>query len=317
MKPNEIAVVAGAAGFVGTHLTERLMAQGLQVIAIDNFITGSPENIEYLSKYDALRFIEHDISIPLKIDGPVDYIFDMACPASPTDFIPLKMEILRATSLGLYNLLELAKDKQATLLFTSSSEVYGDPHENPQEESYRGNVSTVGPRAIYDEGKRYGEAMVMTYHRQYDLRTRIVRIFNTYGERMNPADGRAIPTFIRQAIHNDDITVFGDGSQTRSPQYISDLIDGILALVQSDVVTPVNIGNPREMTILELARLIVKLAGSDSQIITDLPMPKDDPMQRKPDIEKAKKLLDWAPKVNLEDGLNTTIDWFRKIEGIR
>lgn len=288
------------------------MNKGFKVIGVDNFVTGSENNIELLSKNSQFVFMEHDVSKPIQIAEKVDYVFDMACPASPTDFERLRMEILLACSFGTFNLLSLAKEKNALFLFSSSSEVYGDPLENPQIESYRGNVNTLGLRSIYDEGKRYGESMTMTFHREYDLRTRIVRIFNTYGERMRANDGRAIPTFINQAIRNEDISIFGDGSQTRSPQYVSDLVNGILALAQSEVIEPVNIGNPTEMTMVALAALIIQLTESDSKIVSTAPLPEDDPKLRRPDISRARRLLNWVPQVSPELGLKRTIGWFRE-----
>ena len=306
------AIVAGAAGFIGSHLSEALLKHGLCVVGVDNFVTGSQKNIQHLSRDSQFSFVEHDVSRPLSIPGKVEYIFDFACPASPTDFDRLKMEILLAGSLGTFNLLSLANEKHARFLFSSSSEVYGDPEKSPQEESYRGNVNTLGIRAIYDEGKRYGESMVMTFHRKYGLETRIVRIFNTYGEQMRKDDGRAIPTFINQALLNEDITIFGAGLQTRSPQYISDLIAGILALTKSDVVEPVNIGNPVEMSMIELSKLIIRLADSKSKLVFNNPLPQDDPLRRLPDISRAKRLLAWIPHVSPETGLKRTIEWFRE-----
>jgi dTDP-glucose 4,6-dehydratase len=317
MKEKEVALVAGAAGFVGSHLSEALLHKGINVIGVDNFVTGSEDNVEILSKNEDFEFIRHDISTPLPDVGQVNYVYDMACPASPTDFDRLKMEILLAGSLGVYNLLEYSKDHNAQFVFSSSSEVYGDPLENPQKESYRGNVNTLGIRAIYDEGKRYGEAMTMTYNRKYDLDTRIVRIFNTYGERMRSDDGRAIPTFISQAVQNKNITVFGDGSQTRSPQYVSDLVTGIIALSESNIEEPVNIGNPAEMTLTELAQLIISLANSKSKIQYIPLIPEDDPKKRKPDITRAKKILNWEPIVTPQVGLLRTIEWFKlKLQNI-
>lgn len=313
MSKKKIALVAGAAGFIGTHLTERLIEkENYDVVGVDNFITGSRYNVEYLKKYPEFSFIEHDIKNPLEIKKDIDVIFDMACPASPKDFDPLKINILEANSLGIYNLLELAREKGAKFVFSSSSEVYGDALVNPQPESYTGNVNTTGIRAIYDEGKRFGESMVTTFHRQYKLPIRIVRIFNTYGERMRANDGRAIPTFINQALKNIDVTVFGDGTQTRSPQYVSDLVDGIIKLTNSDITTPVNIGNPDEMTINKLAERIISLTNSTSKI-TYKPLPQiHDPKMRMPDITKAKKELNWEPKVSFEEGMKKTIEWFKK-----
>ncbi len=312
MNKEKIALVAGAAGFIGSHLTERLITQnGYKVIGIDNFVTGSTENITYLSQFPEFEFIEHDIKEPLNIPEKIDAIYDFACPASPTDFDRLKMAILEANSLGIYHLLELAKTNNATFVFSSSSEVYGDAEISPQAEDYTGNVNTTGIRAIYDEGKRFGESMVMTFHRAYGLPTRIVRIFNTYGERMRADDGRAIPTFINQALLNAEITIFGDGSQTRSPQYVSDLVDGIMKLAKSNIVTPTNIGNPDEMTMIELAQKIIALTDSGSKLVFQ-PLPHmHDPKMRKPDITKAMRELGWSPQVPFGVGMQKTIDWFR------
>ncbi|MBL7036930.1 GDP-mannose 4,6-dehydratase [Candidatus Microgenomates bacterium] len=311
MTKKKIALVAGAAGFIGTHLTERLITkENYQVIGVDNFVTGSRDNIKHLSVYPEFTFLEHDIKDPMDIKEKVDVIFDMACPASPTDFIPLKIEIIEST-LGIYHLLQLAREKQAKFVFSSSSEVYGDALVNPQPEDYTGNVNTTGIRSAYDEGKRFGEAMVMAFHRKYKMDTRIVRIFNTYGERMRANDGRAIPTFINQALKNEDVTVFGDGTQTRSPQYISDLVSGIIKLTNSDITTPTNIGNPDEMTINKLAEKIVNLTNSTSKL-THVPLPQiHDPKVRKPDISKAKSELDWEPKVTFNEGMKKTIEWFK------
>lgn len=310
---HQTVVIAGAAGFIGSHLAETLLKQDARVIGLDNFVTGSHANIELLKKYEQFSFHEHDISQPITIAEPVQYVMDMACPASPTDFARLRMAILKACNHGTYNLLELARQKQATFVFSSTSEVYGDPLEHPQKEDYRGNVNPIGPRSIYDEGKRFGEAMCMAFTREYDLKTRIVRIFNTYGERMRPDDGRAIPTFIHQALTNQDITVFGDGTQTRSPQYVSDLVRGILSLAVSDVAVPVNMGNPGELSIQKLAEMIVTMTGSQSRIIEAQPLPEDDPKVRQPDISRAKALLGWEPEVSLEAGLKTTIAWFKQL----
>lgn len=312
MSKERVAVVAGAAGFIGSNLSEKLITEeDYRVIGIDNFITGSENNISYLSKFPEFEFIQHDIKEPIALKEKVDAVFDFACPASPTDFDVLKTNILEANSLGIYQLLQLARANDALFVFSSSSEVYGDALENPQNEEYNGNVNTTGMRAIYDEGKRFGESMVMTFNRAYGLPTRIVRIFNTYGERMRANDGRAIPTFINQALLGEDITIFGDGNQTRSPQYISDLLDGILKLSKSNIDSPVNIGNPDEMTMNELASRIVQLTDSGSKIIYK-PLPHmHDPKVRRPDINKAKELLGWEPKVDFETGMKKTIDWFR------
>jgi len=261
--------------------------------------------------YPEFQFIQHDIKEPLELPDKIDAVYDFACPASPIDFDRLKMTILEANSLGIYNLLQLAKANSATFVFSSSSEVYGDAEVNPQPEDYSGNVNTTGIRAIYDEGKRFGESMVMTFHRAYGLPTRIVRIFNTYGERMRADDGRAIPTFINQALRNADITIFGDGSQTRSPQYISDLVNGILKLTRSNVVQPVNIGNPYEMTMIELATKIIELTDSGSKLVYQSLPHEHDPKVRKPDISRATDLLGWSPEVTFDTGMKRTIEWFR------
>lgn len=312
MIKEKIAVVAGAAGFIGSHLSERLITkEGYRVYGIDNLVTGSGDNIQLLSRFPEFEFIEHDIKHEIAIPERIDAVYDFACPASPTDFDKLKMNILEANSLGIYNLLQLARTDNAMFIFSSSSEVYGDAEINPQDEDYNGNVNTTGSRSIYDEGKRFGESMVMTFHRAYDLPTRIVRIFNTYGERMRADDGRAIPTFINQALINAEITIFGDGKQTRSPQYVSDLVEGIIKLTKSDLTFPVNIGNPEEMTMVEMASRIVSLAGSGSKLVYQ-PLPHiHDPKVRKPDISRAQRELGWSPQVPFDIGMRRTIDWFR------
>ncbi|HLL61247.1 MAG TPA: UDP-glucuronic acid decarboxylase family protein [Candidatus Nitrosocosmicus sp.] len=305
------ALVTGAAGFIGNHLCEQLLLDDYKVIGVDNFITGSQENIDYLNEFPNFTFIEQDINEPFELNQKIDYIYDFACPASPVDFTRLKILIGKVCSIGTLNLLELAKRNDSIFLFASTSEVYGDPLENPQKESYTGNVNIIGPRGIYDEGKRFSESLIMAFHREYKLKTRIVRIFNTYGERMRANDGRVIPNFITQALKNEDITVQGDGSQTRSIQYVSDLIDGILKLAQSNITEPINIGNPIEMTIKELAEKIIKMTNSTSQL-KYLPLPEDDPKLRCPDITKARELLGWEPKISPDEGLQRTIEWFRK-----
>ncbi|MBI2009938.1 MAG: GDP-mannose 4,6-dehydratase [Candidatus Chisholmbacteria bacterium] len=305
-------LVTGAAGFIGSHLAEVLLNQGNEVVGVDNFITGSRENIDHLqSVYPKFTFLERDISQPLDVDEELDYIFHFACPASPADFERLRFNILTTGCFGTFYLLQLAQSKEATFVFASSSEVYGDPEQHPQREKYRGNVNTTGPRAVYDESKRYGETMLTVFHDEFGLDTRMVRIFNTYGERMRLHDGRAIPAFITQALLDEDLTVFGDGSQTRSIQYISDLIGGVLLLAESDVIEPVNIGNPQEITMKLLAEEIIILSKSKSKIVYR-PLPKDDPKRRQPDISTAKQLLDWEPRVMPEEGLLRTIDWFRR-----
>lgn len=312
MQTTKTSLVAGAAGFIGTHLAEALLNRGERVIGIDSMISGSSKNVERLIRNPNFTFIEHDISEPLDLQENPQFIYNFACPASPTDLERLRIVILRACSLGSYNLLELARKKNARYIFASTSEVYGNPLEHPQKETYHGNVSITGVRAVYDEGKRYGETMLTVFHREYGVETRTVRIFNTYGEYMKHDDGRAIPAFINQAIRNEDMTIFGEGLQTRSIQYISDLIRGILLLAESDVTFPINIGNPYEITMIELAGLIKRLAGSGSKIVQTQPLPEDDPLVRKPDVSRAKRFLNWEPVVSPEQGLKTTIDWFRK-----
>ncbi len=307
-----VSVVTGAAGFLGSHLTDRLLAAGHQVIGIDNLITGNMANLAHLEGDDRFRFIEHDVSTFINVEGPVDNILHFASPASPIDYLELPIQTLKVGSLGTHNSLGLARAKGARFLLASTSEVYGDPLVHPQPESYWGNVNPVGPRGVYDEAKRFGEAITMAYHRVHGVEARIVRIFNTYGPRMRPNDGRVVPAFVDQALDGQPITVFGDGSQTRSFCYVADLIEGILRLLQSEIASPVNIGNPREMTILEFANSIVDAIGSDSRIVFK-PLPIDDPKVRRPDISKARRRLDWQPQVDFEDGIATTIDYFRSL----
>ena len=304
-------LVTGGAGFIGSHLCEVLLGQGKKVICIDNFVTGKKENIAELLENENFSFVEHDISNPLEISESVDQIFELASPASPVDFPKIPIEILTTGSLGLKNVLDFAVEKKARVLHTSTSEVYGDPLEHPQKESYWGNVNPIGERSCYDEAKRFGEALMMAYKRKKGLDPRIVRIFNTYGPKMRPDDGRVVPTFIKQALSNQPISVFGDGKQTRSFCFVKDEVAGLIALMESDYSLPVNIGNPSEITILEFAKKIVELCGSKSQIDFK-PLPKDDPVRRKPDISLAKEKLGWEPKVSLEEGLKKTIDWFKK-----
>lgn len=302
-------VITGAAGFIGSHLCDRFIAEGDEVIAIDNFITGSPENIEHLFGNPRFKFIYYDITNYTHVPGNVDYVLHFASPASPVAYMAYPIQTLKVGALGTHKMLGLAKEKSARFLLASTSEVYGDPLVHPQKEDYWGNVNPIGVRGVYDEAKRYAEAITMAYHRYHNVQTRIARIFNTYGPRMKPDDGRAIPSFIYQALQNQDVTVFGDGSQTRSICYIDDLVEGIFRLLLSDVVDPVNIGNPDEITILELAELIIKLCNSRSRIVfRDLP--EDDPKIRQPDISKAIELLGWKPKVNRYEGLGRTIDFF-------
>ena len=304
-------VVTGGAGFLGSHLTDRLLLEGHEVIAIDNLITGNTANLEHI-RDPRFTFIHYDVTNYLYVDGKVDFVFHFASPASPIDYLELPIQTLKVGSLGTHKALGLAKNKGAGFLLASTSEVYGDPQINPQPEEYWGNVNPVGPRGVYDEAKRFAEAMTMAYHTFHGVETRIVRIFNTYGPRNRPNDGRVVPSFINQAIRNQPITVFGKGDQTRSFCYVSDLIDGIYKLMLSNERMPVNIGNPHEMTILEFARLIIELTGSRSEIIYK-PLPQDDPTVRRPDIAKARKLLGWEPKVDVRSGLTKTIEFYRKM----
>jgi dTDP-glucose 4,6-dehydratase len=299
------SVVTGGAGFLGSHLCDRLLAEGHEVICIDNLITGDTSNIAHLLGNTKFSFVRHDVTNYIFIDGTVEFVFHFASPASPIDYLKLPIQTLKVGSLGTHKALGLAKAKGARFFIASTSEVYGDPLIHPQKESYWGNVNPVGPRGVYDEAKRFSEAMTMAYHRYHGLETRIVRIFNTYGERMRMNDGRAIPAFMSQAIQNEDVTVFGDGSQTRSVCYVSDLIDGIYRLMISDYDMPMNIGNPEEVTMLELAKEIVRLTGSRSKIIFQ-DLPEDDPKIRQPDITKAKELLGWEPLVQRTEGLKRT-----------
>ncbi len=310
-------VVLGGAGFIGSHLCERLLRGGAdEIISLDNFLTGDARNVAELPMLGDFLAVRHDVTEPIRIAGHVDYIFNLASPASPIDYAQLPIETLRAGSLGTENGLRLAHEKGAVFLHASTSEIYGDPLVHPQPESYWGNVNPIGPRSVYDEAKRYAEALVMAYHRTYGVRTRIARIFNTYGPRMRLADGRVVPAFMGQALRGEDFTVFGDGSQTRSFCYVRDLIDGLMRLAPSDVTEPVNFGNPREMTILEFAEAVRAAAGSGGRILFK-PLPKDDPKQRRPDITRARTLLGWEPRVPLEEGLVETLAWFRKALGVR
>jgi len=309
-------VITGAAGFIGSHLAEALLDRDYTVVGIDNLLTGDVANIAHLVNRD-FQFIKHDVTNYIFIEGPVDYVLHWASPASPIDYLELPIPTLKVGALGTHKALGLAKEKRATFVIASTSEVYGDPLEHPQKETYWGNVNPVGPRGVYDEAKRFAEAMTMAYHRFHGLDTKIVRIFNTYGPRMRVNDGRAVPAFMSQALRNEDVTVFGDGSQTRSFTYISDLVDGIIRLMLSNVNDPVNIGNPREMTIKEIAETIIRMTGSKSRV-TYKPLPTDDPKQRRPDITRARTLLNWEPKVELEQGLVKTIEYFRsKVAQVR
>jgi dTDP-glucose 4,6-dehydratase len=302
-------VITGAAGFIGSHLSEALLDRGYEVIGIDNLLTGDIANIAHLTNRD-FTFIKHDVTNYIFVDGPVHFVLHWASPASPIDYLELPIPTLKVGALGTHKALGLAKEKKARFVLASTSEVYGDPLEHPQKESYWGNVNPVGPRGVYDEAKRFAEAMTVAYHRYHHLDTKIVRIFNTYGPRMRVHDGRAVPEFISQCLRDEDVTVFGDGSQTRSFTYISDLVDGIIRLMLSDVNDPVNIGNPRETTIAEIAQTIIRMTGARSKIVYR-PLPTDDPKVRQPDITRAKNLLKWEPKVTLEDGLVKTIEYFR------
>ncbi|MCU1233927.1 MAG: NAD-dependent epimerase/dehydratase [Candidatus Solibacter sp.] len=305
-------VVSGAAGFIGSHMCDRLLDEGHSVTALDNFLTGSSANLAHLKSHPNFRFVEQDITKPFTVEGPVDCVLNMASPASPKDYLEHPIETLDVGSLGTRNMLELALAKNARFLVTSTSECYGDPLVHPQVETYWGNVNPVGPRSCYDESKRFAEAITMAYHRKHGVRTNIARIFNTYGPRMKLDDGRVVPAFLDQALRGESMTVFGSGSQTRSFCYVSDLVDGLFRLMLSEERYPVNLGNPREMTILEFAEHIRKMTGTASQIVFQ-PLPEDDPKQRKPDITKARTILGWEPRVALEDGLRETVAYFRGV----
>ncbi|MBN2200979.1 SDR family oxidoreductase [bacterium] len=307
-------LVTGGAGFLGSHLCEALLRRGHEVIAMDNLLTGSVDNISHI-RSDRFSFIRYDVTNYVYVDGPLDYILHFASPASPRDYLEFPIQTLKVGSLGTHKALGLAREKKAVFLLASTSEVYGDPLVHPQPETYWGNVDPVSPRGVYDEAKRFAEAITMAYHRSHGVDTRIVRIFNTYGPRMRPEDGRAVPAFVPQALRGEPITVFGDGSQTRSFCYVTDLVDGILRLLESGIHTPVNIGNPDERTILELVHAILEITGSDSAVV-HRPLPVNDPKVRQPDITLARIRLEWEPKVSLEDGLKTTIDWFRRKLGM-
>ncbi len=305
----KVAVVTGGAGFLGSHLCDFFVSEGFKVFAVDNLITGNLKNIEPHKKNKNFTSVKHDVSKEIKISGPVDYILHFASPASPVDYLNHPIPTMKVGSLGTHNALGLAKAKKATFLMASTSEVYGDPLEHPQKETYWGNVNPIGPRGVYDEAKRFSEAITLAYHRQHKIDTKIVRIFNTYGPRMRIKDGRVVPNFIDQALHGKSLTVYGKGDQTRSFCYYSDLVDGILKLLFSKETGPINIGNPREFTILEFAKMVQDFTGSKSKIIYE-PIPQDDPKQRRPDITLARTKLKWEPKVPLEKGLRETIDWF-------
>jgi dTDP-glucose 4,6-dehydratase len=315
MSHKKTAVVTGAAGFLGSHLSDLLLAKGYKVIGLDNLITGNVRNIEHLAGNADFEFIKHDVTKFIFLPGKVDLIFHFASPASPIDYLQIPIQTLKVSSLGTHNALGLAKEKGATFLIASTSECYGDPLEHPQKETYWGNVNPIGPRGCYDEAKRFAEAITMAYHRFHKLDTKIVRIFNTYGPRMRLDDGRVVPAFIGQALQGRPLTLFGDGSQTRSFCYVSDLLDGIYRLSQSDYHEPVNIGNPAEMTVLEFAKRIQAITGCTSPIECK-PLPTDDPKQRRPDISLAKKLLGWEPKVTFDEGIPQTIAYFRNFLSI-
>ncbi|TXK72551.1 UDP-glucuronic acid decarboxylase family protein [Mesonia sp. HuA40] len=308
--PKQRVLITGAAGFLGSHLCDKFIQEGFHVIAMDNLITGDLKNIEHLFHLEQFEFYHHDVTKFVHVPGNLDYILHFASPASPIDYLKIPIQTLKVGSLGTHNLLGLAKEKKARILIASTSEVYGDPLVHPQNESYYGNVSTIGPRGVYDEAKRFQESITMAYHRFHGLETRIVRIFNTYGPRMRLNDGRVIPAFIGQALRGEDLTVFGDGSQTRSFCYVSDQIEGIYRLLLSDYVYPVNIGNPHEISIKDFAEEIIKLTGTKQKVIYK-ELPQDDPMQRQPDISCAKKILGWEPQVNRAEGMKITYDFFK------
>ncbi len=311
---NKVAVVTGGAGFLGSHLCDRLLREDHEVICIDNLLTGNLENIAHLFGEPGFSFIKHDVTNFIHVPGKVDFVLHFASPASPIDYLELPIQTLKVGSLGTHKALGLAKDKHAVFLLASTSEVYGDPLVHPQQESYWGNVNPIGPRGVYDEAKRFAESMTMAYHRFHGVQTRIVRIFNTYGPRMRLKDGRALPAFISQALTGQDLTVFGDGNQTRSFCYVDDLVDGIYRLLLSGENYPVNIGNPEEITINQMAEEVIRLTGSKSKII-NMPLPEDDPKIRKPDITRAKTILGWSPKVDRETGVMKTIEYFRQAMG--
>lgn len=305
-------LITGAAGFLGSHLCDRFIKEGYSVVAMDNLITGDLKNIEHLFPLEDFEFFHHDVSNFVHVAGELDYILHFASPASPIDYLKIPIQTLKVGSLGTHNLLGLAKAKNARLLIASTSEIYGDPLVHPQNEEYYGNVNTIGPRGVYDEAKRFQESMTMAYHRFHGLETRIVRIFNTYGPRMRLNDGRVIPAFMGQALRGEDITIFGDGSQTRSFCYVDDQVEGIYRLLLSDYAGPVNIGNPNEISIKDFAEEIIKLTGTDQKVIY-MDLPQDDPMKRKPDITLAKKILGWEPKVSREEGMKITYEYFKTL----
>ena len=309
---SKTVLITGAAGFLGSHLCDRFIAEGFRVIGMDNYITGDQDNIQHLFNYPNFEFIEHDVTSHIDIVQPIDYILHFASPASPIDYLKIPIQTLKVGSLGTHNLLGLAKAKKSRILIASTSEVYGDPLVHPQSEDYFGNVSAIGPRGVYDEAKRFQEAITMAYHRFHGLDTRTARIFNTYGPRMRLNDGRVIPAFMGQSLRGEDLTVFGDGSQTRSFCYVDDLIEGLYRLLFSDYTLPVNLGNPDEITIIEFAEEILALTNTN-QKIKYKPLPKDDPLKRQPDISLAKKILNWAPKVDRREGMKKTLEYFRTL----
>ncbi len=308
------ALVTGGAGFLGSHLCERLLAEGYRVICMDNLITGDAGNVAHLDGSPNFEYAEHDATEHIDVRGPLDEVYHFASPASPKDFERIPIQILEVGASGTHNALGLARAKGARFMLASTSEVYGDPLVHPQHEGYLGNVNPVGPRGVYDEAKRYAEAITMAYHRHHGVDTRIVRIFNTYGPRMRPDDGRMIPNFISQALSGSPLTVYGDGSQTRSVQYVDDLVEGAFRLMKSAETRPVNIGNPVEYTVREVAETVLRLSGSESSLVHE-PLPADDPKQRRPNIGRAREVLGWEPKVGAKEGLKTTIDWFAKEAG--
>lgn len=303
-------LITGAAGFLGSHLCDRFILEGFQVVGMDNLITGDLKNLEHLFPLENFEFYNHDVSNYVHVSGELDYILHFASPASPIDYLKIPIQTLKVGSLGTHNLLGLAKEKKARFMIASTSEVYGDPTVHPQPEEYYGNVSPIGPRSVYDEAKRFQEAITMAYHTFHGLETRIVRIFNTYGPRMRLNDGRVLPAFIGQALRGEDLTIFGDGTQTRAFCYVDDLVEGIYKLLMSDYIYPVNIGNPNEITMNDFANEIIKLTGTNQKIVYH-PLPQDDPKQRQPDISKAKSLLNWEPKISREEGLKITYDYFK------
>lgn len=311
MSDKKRVLVTGAAGFLGSHLCDRFIKEGCEVIGMDNLLTGNIKNIEHLFPLKEFQFYHHDITKYIHVPGKIDYILHFASPASPIDYLKMPIQTLKVGALGTHNVMGVAKAKNARVLVASTSEVYGDPLVHPQTEEYWGNVNPIGPRGVYDEAKRFLESITMAYHNFHNVETRMIRIFNTYGPRMRLDDGRALPTFMSQALRGEDVTVFGDGSQTRSFCYVDDLVDGIYRLLMSDYHMPVNIGNPAEITLKEFAEEVVALVGTDSKIVYE-PLPKDDPKQRKPDITKAKEILGWEPKVDRHEGLKRTLEYFKQ-----